>query len=182
MTGGIGRAATASPLNALTDRRGNSRGAGRVGRLNRLHGVRPGGQPLAGPLLPMGRTPIDPCINNTPDAPYVAFYRTKPVAAITHVAEVEWTERNVDPRVTYGHYRKIWQKGKKRGWIDRPHKVFHLKELVELPLHIKLRGPTVFQVKAFKTMAQLLKARYLDDLFGKKERRGQSDSPRGGAR
>lgn len=115
--------------------------------------------------------------DSTPDARYVAFYRTKPEAAITHIAEVEWTERNVFPRDTYRHYPKILKKGKERGWLDRPHKVYHLKELVELPLHIKKRrGGTVFQVKAFKTVSELLKARYLDDLF-RKERGRQQDNP-----
>ncbi|MBI3013735.1 MAG: hypothetical protein HYY65_01420 [Candidatus Tectomicrobia bacterium] len=60
--------------------------------------------------------------------------------------------------------------------------MYHLKELVELPIHIKRRGGAAIRVKAFKTMIELLKARYLDDLFRKKERRRQLGSPRGRAR
>ena len=113
--------------------------------------------------------------NNTPDARYVAFYRTEPVRAITHVADVEWTERNALPRDTYRQFPKILKKAKERGWIDTPHKVYHLKELVELPIQVKRRGGVPIREKAFKTMSELLKARYLDDLFRKKESRKQQD-------
>lgn len=114
--------------------------------------------------------------NNSPDAHYVAFYRTKPEAAITHIAEVEWTEKNVLPKDTYRNYPKIWKKGKERGWIDRPHKVYHLKELVKMPVAIGRRhGRTAaIRVKTFKTLPELLKARYLDDLFRKQKGRNSN--------
>ncbi len=103
--------------------------------------------------------------NNTPDARYIAFYRTKPEAAITHIAEVDSTEKNLLPRHTYRNYRNLIDKGKIRGWIDKPHKVYHLKELIELPLHIrKRRRKPGIRRNAFKTISELLGARYVDDL------------------
>ncbi len=103
--------------------------------------------------------------NNTPDARYIAFYRTEPVSAITHVAEVEWTEKNVPNDRTYRKYPRLQKKLRDRRSLGQPHKVYHLKELVELPMHIRKRpGKPPIREKAFKTMSELLSARYVDDL------------------
>jgi hypothetical protein len=103
--------------------------------------------------------------NGTPDARYVAFYRLKPVSAITHIAEVEATEKNVRAREILHGFPRILAKAKQRGWIDKPQKVYRLKELVPLPVTISRRGGAAYRVKALKTMTDLLKARYLSDLF-----------------
>ena len=106
--------------------------------------------------------------NNSPDARYVAFYRTRPDSAITHIAEVEWTEKNVSSSDVFRGFSNLLTKAKKRGWFDRPQKVYHLKELVQLAFPIRNHpGKRVPQVKMFKTMADLLKARYVDDLYQK---------------
>ena len=104
--------------------------------------------------------------NNTPDARYVAFYRINPERAITHIAEVEYTERNVMPRAIYNGFPRLLRRERAKSRIDKPLKVYRLKELTELAFPIrKRRHGAAYRVKAFKTMTQLLQARYLDDLF-----------------
>lgn len=104
--------------------------------------------------------------NDTPDAQYVAFYRSDPINAITHIAKVKYTEKNVSSRETFNKFPKILDKGQKRGWLDAPLKVYYLEELVELPFPIKkMKGDrAVVRNKWFKTFAQLLDARTLRDL------------------
>lgn len=104
--------------------------------------------------------------NNIPDAQYVAIYRTSPISAITHIAKVKYTEKNVLPRETYKKFPRILKKGKDRGWLDMPHKVFHIDELIELPRHIaKEKGDRgVIRNIWFKTLPEILKAKTLSDL------------------
>ncbi len=99
----------------------------------------------------------------TRDAHYIAFYRTDE-HAITHIAEVDYTTIEM-PRETYKDFPNIVKKGVKRGWIDKQQKVYHLKEIIELPRRIvKARGEGAVRLKWFKTLTQLLKARKLSDL------------------
>jgi len=106
--------------------------------------------------------------NGTPDARYVAFYRIKPEAAITHIAEVESTETNVLSRDLFRDALALRRRGKERGWFHRPQKVYRLKEIVPLAFPIRRRGRAAVRVKMFSTMSQLLKARYLEDLYRSK--------------
>ena len=70
--------------------------------------------------------------NNCPDVQYYAFYRTYPVKAITHIAEVKYTERNAPIKKTYKKFPKILKIAKEKGYINEVHKVYHLEELIEL--------------------------------------------------
>lgn len=107
--------------------------------------------------------------NNTPDAQYVAFYRSAPINAITHIAKVGFTLKNVPARESYSGFPKIIQKGTERGWIDGLHKEYHLEELIELPRPIqKEKGSrVVVRNKWFTTITELLKAKTLTDLMKK---------------
>ena len=102
--------------------------------------------------------------NNCPDAQYYAFYRTYPVKAITHIAKVKYTERNVPIKETYRKFPKLLKRAKKKGLINKVHKVYHLEELIELALPIKTGKGRPVRAHWFKTLAQLFKARYLSDL------------------
>jgi hypothetical protein len=103
--------------------------------------------------------------NDAPDAQYVAFYRTSE-HAITHIAKVSYTEKNVPAQETYKKYPRIARKGRKRGWLNKPHKIYHLEELIDLPFPIKKqkREKAVVRNKWYKTFAQLMGARTLSDL------------------
>lgn len=102
--------------------------------------------------------------NNCPDAQYYAFYRTSPDKAITHIAKVKYTERNVPVKETYKNFPEILKRAKKEGWIDNVHKVYHLEELIKLPLPIEKGKSPPVRAHWFKTLAQVFKARYLGDL------------------
>lgn len=106
--------------------------------------------------------------NNAPNVMYIAFYRTSPYNAITHIARVKSTEKNIPAIETYRKYPKIIKKGKERGWINKPHKIYHLDEIVELPFHIKkMKKESGVRNKWFKNLAQLMSARTLSDLKNK---------------
>jgi len=101
-----------------------------------------------------------------PEALFVAFYRTDK-HAVTHIAEVESTEIE-EPRKTYRGFPNILRKARQRGWIDTPHKIYHLKEIIELPRWIE-KQPEDAPVRNMwlKPMSRLLKARTLGELKGR---------------
>lgn len=105
--------------------------------------------------------------NPTPDVQFVAFYRTDPINAITHIAKVIFTEKNIISRETYEKFRcpKIIKIGTEKGWIDEPHKEYHLDKLIELPIPIKRsHGEPGIRTKKFTTISKILAARKLSDL------------------
>ena len=104
--------------------------------------------------------------NNTPDAQYVAFYRTSPICAITHIAKVLYTEKNILPKESYREFPNIIKKGIERKWIDKKHKEYHLSKIVKLPSPVKKEkgGKGVIRSKKFTTVTELLEARTLTDL------------------
>ena len=102
--------------------------------------------------------------NNCPDAQYYAFYRTSPDKAITHIAKVKYTERNVPIKDTYRKFPEMLKRAKKKGTINKVHKVYYLEELIELPLPIRKGKGQPVRAHWFKTVAWLFKTRDLSDL------------------
>lgn len=94
------------------------------------------------------------------NAQYVAFYRTSPVSAVTHIAKVIKTESNVPVAEIYEN-TSIADETKSWGFD----KVFRLQKIMELPKEIKA-GKKLKQIRTFKyaTFDRLLTAKTLDEL------------------
>lgn len=104
--------------------------------------------------------------NSAPDARYIAFLRTHcselKRSAITHVADVKFTESYVSRKVTYKGFPKLVEHTKARKHsMEGTHKHYYLGNLIELarPIpHLKGEG-TKGQVNFSTTMGELLRAK-----------------------
>ncbi|KYK34790.1 MAG: hypothetical protein AYK22_04770 [Thermoplasmatales archaeon SG8-52-3] len=102
--------------------------------------------------------------NSTPDARYIAFLRThrgkKKRSAITHIAEVKYTESHVPRRITYEGFPNLVERAEKRGQdLEGTHKHYYLGEIVKLSReipHLKGEGSKA-QVNFRTKMSELLR-------------------------
>ncbi|MDA2916000.1 hypothetical protein MYX64_04035 [Nitrospinae bacterium AH_259_B05_G02_I21] len=113
--------------------------------------------------------------NGTPDAHYMAFYRThrrdkdgkKLRQAITHISEVLSTETNVPVSETLKGVPELkeWYKETKRDLRGR-HKRYNLGKLIKLEREIPFikGGKPIGQVKFKTKMSELLRAKTISDL------------------
>lgn len=95
-----------------------------------------------------------------PDAMFVAFYRTAPEMAITHVAKVESIESNVPTADAYSG-TSLQSLAQNWGTLD---KVYHLRDFVEIPLKIPLGKKPARGNYRKTTIAKLMSAKTIDDL------------------
>lgn len=109
--------------------------------------------------------------NSSPDARYIAFLRTRcdelERSAITHVAEVKYTESYVPRKVTFKGYPELIQHVKERRYdLEGTHKQYVLGDLIELSHKIESkRGQgSRGQIKFSTTMSELLKAKTIGDI------------------
>lgn len=109
--------------------------------------------------------------NGTPDAQYLAFYRThrkdKP-QAITHIANVISTEINVPLFKTVEGVPELksWYLMERKKDLKDTHKQYQLGELIELDKEIPFNkgGKTIGQVKFKTKMSELLRVKTVSDL------------------
>lgn len=109
--------------------------------------------------------------NSTPDARYIAFLRTRcdelPRSAITHIAEVNYTESYIPRKVTYKGFPELIEHTKQSNYdLEGTHKHYVLKGIVELAQKIEhKRGEgTRGQINFSTTMSELLRAKSVGDL------------------
>ncbi len=115
---------------------------------------------------------IAPQPNNISDASYVAFYRTEPISAITHMAKVDRIDRDVLNSRTYIGFPKIKAKLVERGHWGKLHTVFRLKKMKRLRrLIAKEPERGGIRLNKFTTMRELKSATCLTDLFQRRERK-----------
>lgn len=108
------------------------------------------------------------------DARYVAFYRTKPTGAITHIAEVITTERNCLPREVYRGFPRLLRIERRKGALHLPVKVYRLGKLIRLANPIENSpGQRVPQVRSYKRVVELMAARQTKDVFGSRTPRSR---------
>lgn len=104
--------------------------------------------------------------NSAPDAKYIAFLRThrgkKQRSAITHIAEVKYTESFVPRKVTYNGFPKLIKHSRERGHnLEGTHKHYVLSKIVKLSKeipHLKGEG-TKAQVYFMTKMSELLRVK-----------------------
>lgn len=113
--------------------------------------------------------------NGTPDARYIAFYRThredehgnRLPQAITHIAEVISTQLNVPREDTIKGVPELekWYK-QKNFELKGTHKQYNLGELIKLEREIPFirGGKPIGQVKFKTKMSELLRAKTISDL------------------
>lgn len=102
--------------------------------------------------------------NSSKDVQYVAFYRTSPISAITHIGKVKYTEKNVPAKETVSGFPDLAKIAKRRKWYDSRHKVYHLESIEELPNPIKKGKSGPVRVKWVKPLIKLMTARTISDL------------------
>ena len=102
--------------------------------------------------------------NATPDARYIAFLKTRrgprKRSAITHIAEVKYTESNVPRRITYKGFPKLIEHIRKSGVsLEGTHKHYGLGQIIELSREIPhKRGEGTKGQLNFRTkMSELLR-------------------------
>jgi len=95
------------------------------------------------------------------NAQYVAFYRTSPISAVTHIAKVTKTESNVPSAETY---KNTSIESEAKSW-EGFEKVFRLEKIRELPREIKAgKKRKMIRTFMYTTFDRLLTAKTLDDL------------------
>ena len=109
--------------------------------------------------------------NSAPDAKYIAFLRTHredgKSSAITHIAEVEYTESHRPIGVTYKNYPELIKHAKSRGNnLKGTHKHYVLGKIVKLSTEIAhVRGEgSRSQVYFLTKMSELLRAKSIGDI------------------
>ena len=118
--------------------------------------------------------------NSTPDAQYLAFYRThrkdkdgkRIPQAITHIAEVLSTETNVPRSEIVKGLPELKEWYKKKGYDLRGrHKHYKLRKLIKLEREIPFikGGKPIGQVKFKTKMSELLRAKTISDLRREKD-------------
>lgn len=102
--------------------------------------------------------------NGTRDAQYVAFYRTAPIKAITHIGKVKYTEKNVLASDSVSGSSELIKIAKEKGWYNTRHKEYHLESIEELPKPIPKGKYNPPQVLTFKPLIKVLTAKTMEDL------------------
>lgn len=109
--------------------------------------------------------------NSAPDAKYIAFLRThrgnRKQSAITHIAEVKYTESHVPRKDSYEDFPDLIEYTKKRGHdLEGTHKRYILDEIIELPTEIThLKGERSKGQDYFRTkMSELLRAKSIGEI------------------
>ncbi len=107
--------------------------------------------------------------NMAPDAKYIAFLRThrdnKKRSAITHIAEVKYTEKNVPVKNSFKGFPELIKDATKKKYIYELHKEYHLDNIIELAKEIpSIKGPARGQVYFQTKMSELIRVNNISEI------------------